>query len=699
MDVLNNLLGVPLGAVMRFCYGLIANYGLTIILFTFITKIILFPLTIMVQKNSIKMIKLQPELNMISAQYADNPDKVSEEQLKLYKRENYKPLAGLIPMLIQIPLVLGVMQVIYNPLSHLLRLPETAIQALTMHTMEILGLSEAGNSIQVSAISLIQNPLYTESFSNLQVSGVDMPAVLQTIRNFDMNFCGINLSALPSLSNWDTLLLVPLIAGASSALLCVCQNRVNVLQREQSFWGKWGMTIFLVLFSLYFGFIVPAGVGIYWAASNLFAIAAMYAVNWMYKPKDYIDYDALEKSKIALAESREMAKKLKLTKEEKLQAKRDYKEFCRNEEKEVIFYAEKSGFYKYFKNIIEYILEHSDIVIHYVTSDPHDAIFKKNHPQIRPYFIDDNRLIPLFMKVDSEIMAMTTPDLNTFHLKRSYVKKDVEYTYVFHGLLSTNMVVNKGAYDHFDTIFCVGPHQMKEIRETEKMYQLPEKKLIECGYGLFDDMLADYQAGEQSEHNKKEILIAPSWQEDNILESCLDEMIAQLSQTDYQIIIRPHPEFIKRFAGKMNQIQKEYGTGKYPNVVLQTDFSSNSTVFDADLLITDWSGIAYEFSYVTKKPSLFINTKMKVLNEEYIKYENQPLDITLRDQIGVSLNKDELGSLNIAVRRLLEEEKDAYVSNIDRLVESYVFNIGHSGEIGGQYIIDRIMEKRQEKHF
>lgn len=149
----------------------------------------------------------------------------------------------------------------------------------------------------------------------------------------------------------------------------------------------------------------------------------------------------------------------------------------------------------------------------------------------------------------------------------------------------------------------------------------------------------------------------------------------------------------------MNQIQKEYGTGKYPNVVLQTDFSSNSTVFDADLLITDWSGIAYEFSYVTKKPSLFINTKMKVLNEEYIKYENQPLDITLRDQIGISLNKDELGSLNIAVRRLLEEEKDAYVSNIDRLVESYVFNIGHSGEIGGQYIIDRIMEKRQEKHF
>lgn len=698
MALLNSILGVPLGAVMRFCYGIIQNYGLAIILFTFITKIILFPLTIMVQKNSIKMIKLQPELNMISAQYADNPDKVSEEQLKMYKRENYKPLAGLIPMLIQIPLVLGVMQVIYNPLSHLLRLPEAVIQSLALHTMELLGLSEAGSSIQVSTINLIQNPAYAETFSGLQVSNVDMAGVLQAIQGFDMYFCGINLSAIPSLDNWNSLLLIPLIAGASSALLCICQNHVNVLQREQSFWGKWGMSIFLVLFSLYFGFIVPAGVGIYWAASNLFAIVAMYAVNWMYKPKDYIDYDALEKSKIALAESRKIAKNQKLTKEQKLQAKKDYKEFCKNEEKEVIFYAEKSGFYKYFKNIIEYILEHSDIVIHYVTSDPHDAIFSKNHPQIHPYFIDDNRLIPLFMKVDSEIMAMTTPDLNTFHLKRSYVKKDVEYIYIFHGLLSTNMVVNKGAYDHFDTIFCVGPHQIKEIRETEKMYQLPEKKLIECGYGLFDDMLSEYQASEQSLHDKKEILIAPSWQEDNILESCLDEIISQLSLTNYRVIIRPHPEFIKRFAGKMNQIQSEYGTGKYSNVILQTDFSSNSTVFDADLLITDWSGIAYEFSYVTKKPSLFINTKMKVLNDEYIKYENQPLDITLRDQIGISLNKDELKDLNAAVKKLLDEEKDAYVNSINHLVESYVFNIGHSGEIGGQYIIDRIMEKRQKKY-
>lgn len=694
MNFLNNVVGIPLGVLMHLCYQFIKSYGLAIIFFTLLTKVILFPLTIMVQKNSIKMIRIQPELNAISAQYPNNPERASEEQLKLYKRENYHPLAGIIPMLIQIPLVLGVMQVIYNPLKHLLRLPQNIIDAFSGHTMELLGLTEAGSSIQVSTIGLIQNPQYLESFRTLSVGNADIAGAIQAIQNFDMNFCGINLSLVPSLRVWNILLLVPLIAGASSALLCVCQNRVNVLQREQSFWGKWGMTIFLVLFSLYFGLIVPSGVGIYWAASNVFAILSMYIVNWMYKPKDYIDYDALEKSKVTLAESKEWAKKTQLTHEEKKKAKADYKAFCKDEEKELIFYSEKSGFYKYFKNTIEYILGHSDIVIHYVTSDPKDAIFSQEHPQIKPYFIDDNRLIPLFMKVDSEIMVMTTPDLDNFHLKRSYVKKDVEYIYMVHGLLSTNMVTNKGAYDHFDTIFCVGQHQVDEIRETEEMYHLPEKTLVECGYGLFDDMLAAYQKEHKESGVSKYILIAPSWQEDNILESCIDEMLSELIKSKYFIVIRPHPEFIKRYPGKISHLVSLYGEGKYDNISIQTDFSSNNTVFDADLLITDWSGIAYEFSYVTKKPTLFVNTKMKVLNDEYMKYEHRPLDIALRDKIGVSLEKNEMYQVGEVVKRLLEDESEAYISNIDEIVRKYVFHIGHSGEIGGQYIIDQIMKKR-----
>lgn len=686
--ILNSIIGVPLGCLMRMCLTIVGNYGLAIILFTLFTKIILFPLNIMIQKNSIKMIRIQPELNEISAKYVGNQDRISEEQLKLYKRENYRPLAGLVPMMIQIPLVLGVMQVIYNPLQHLLKIPKDVIAAFVGEALGILHLQEAGSSIQVNIVNLIQNTASIEQFRALQISNYDIPGIVSRIQEFDMTFLGINMSVTPQFGVWNILTWVPVLAGASSYLLCFCQNHVNVLQKEQGWLGKWGMAIFLVLFSGYFAYIVPAGVGLYWTASNLFAILVMYAVNWLYKPKKYIDYEALEKSKIALAQSKEVEKSLKLTPEAKARAKADYKAFFKDEEKQLVFYSEKSGFYKYFQNVIEYILEHSDITIHYITSDFQDAIFKKDNPRIKPYFIDDNRLIPLFMKMDADKVVMTTPDLQTFHLKRSYVRKDVEYIYMFHGLLSTNMVVNKGAYDNFDTIFCVGQHQIDEIRETEKMYQLPEKRLIECGYGLFDNMLAEYENGKSIQKSKRQILIAPSWQEGNILDTCIGEILDRLMKTGYEIIVRPHPEYIKRFPSEMNQLLKRYEA--VDNVVFQTDFSSNNTVFDADLLMTDWSGIAYEFSYVTKRPSLFINTKMKVLNEDWDKYENAPLDITLRDRIGVSLEPDQLDDIALVVERLLNEEQDKYILGIQEIVSKYVFNIGHSGEVGGQYIIDSL---------
>lgn len=685
---LNTVVGVPLGYLMRMCLTIVGNYGLAIILFTLFTKIILFPLNIMIQKNSIKMIRIQPELNEISAKYVGNQDRISEEQLKLYTRENYRPLAGLVPMMIQVPLVLGVMQVIYNPLQHLLRIPKDVISAFVGEAIGVLHLQEAGSSIQVNIVNLIQNTASIEQFRALQIGNYDIPGIVSRIQEFDMTFLGINMSVTPQFGVWNILTWVPVLAGASSYLLCFCQNHVNVLQKEQGWLGKWGMAIFLVLFSGYFAYIVPAGVGLYWTASNLFAILVMYAVNWLYKPKKYIDYEALEKSKIALAQSKEVEKSLKLTPEAKARAKADYKAFFKDEEKKLVFYSEKSGFYKYFQNVIEYILEHSDITIHYITSDFQDAIFKKDNPRIKPYFIDDNRLIPLFMKMDADKVVMTTPDLQTFHLKRSYVRKDVEYIYMFHGLLSTNMVVNKGAYDNFDTIFCVGQHQIDEIRETEKMYQLPEKRLIECGYGLFDNMVAEYENGKSIQKSKRQILIAPSWQEGNILDTCIGEILDRLMKTGYEIIVRPHPEYIKRFPSEMNQLLKRYEA--VDNVVFQTDFSSNNTVFDADLLMTDWSGIAYEFSYVTKRPSLFINTKMKVLNEDWDKYENAPLDITLRDRIGVSLEPDQLDDIALVVERLLNEEQDKYILGIQEIVSKYVFNIGHSGEVGGQYIIDSL---------
>ena len=110
------------------------------------------------------------------------------------------------------------------------------------------------------------------------------------------------------------------------------------------------------------------------------------------------------------------------------------------------------------------------------------------------------------------------------------------------------------------------------------------------------------------------------------------------------------------------------------------------------MLITDWSGIAIEFSYCTLKPSIFINTPMKIMNQNYEKYGIEPLEITLRDQIGTSLNVDELVNINDTVVRLLADE-DAYKTKIRNFVRENVYHPGRSGEAGGKYILKQLNDR------
>jgi YidC/Oxa1 family membrane protein insertase len=123
----------------------------------------------------------------------------------------------------------------------------------------------------------------------------------------------------------------------------------------------------------------------------------------------------------------------------------------------------------------------------------------------------------------------------------------------------------------------------------------------------------------------------------------------------------------------------------------ETDFSSNETVYRSDLVITDWSTIAQEFSYATKRPSLFIDTPMKVMNPEYGRLACVPLDISLRGELGVSLDPADLGGLADAVAGLLAG-RDAYRGRISAIVAKNIYDVGDGARGGGDYIIARAKE-------
>jgi len=93
---------IPFGFVMKLCWQLVSNYGLAILLFTIATKVILLPVSVWIQKNSILMVKIQPEINFLKARLSGNIDAIAEEQSKLFKREKYHPMLSLVPLFLQI---------------------------------------------------------------------------------------------------------------------------------------------------------------------------------------------------------------------------------------------------------------------------------------------------------------------------------------------------------------------------------------------------------------------------------------------------------------------------------------------------------------------------------------------------------------------------------------------------------------------
>lgn len=620
--------------IMKQCYTLCGNYGVAVILFTFITKIILLPVSVWVQKNSIKMVKIQPDINFLKVRHFGDADAIAEGQNKLFRQAGYHPLASIVPTVIQLVLLMAVI---------------AAIKA---------GMADS---------------------------------------SIDMRFLGVDLSLIPA--QWrGWLILSPIAAGASAWLMCAAQNQSNVLQAEQDNWNKYGMLILSVGLSLYLGWFVSVGVALYWVASNLFSIAQLYLLNMAIDPKKYVDYARLEESKKQLSELQQLGGKRhgREARELARRERADYKRFFSVLNKHLVFYSESSGFYKYYKGIIEYILKNTNIAVHYITSDPNDQVFaiSQSQPRLKPYYIAEKRLITLMMKLDCDVMVMTMPDIENFHIKRSYVRKDIEYVYVPHCIDSINMTMRTGAVDHYDSVLCVGKHQKEEITNTEAVYGLPHKTLVDWGYTLLDEMRAQYAASAHEDKPGKKILIAPSWQKDNIVDSCLEEILDTLKGRGYQITVRPHPQEVRLKQAYMEQLEAKYAADR--DVEIQTDFSSNSTVFEADLLITDWSGITYEYAFTTLRPVLFIDTPMKVMNPEYEKINTPPINIWMREVIGAVVKPDELEKLPEAVERLLSG-RDEYRERIDRFVHEYVYNLGNSGEVGAKYIINEIQKKIKER--
>ena len=342
---------------------------------------------------------------------------------------------------------------------------------------------------------------------------------------------------------------------------------------------------------------------------------------------------------------------------------------------EITFYSENGIYFQNFKGTIEAILDKSEFNILYITSDLYDPVWELKNDRIIPYYI--NKLIPIiFPFINTKTLILTMADLDKYHVKRS--TNPVNHIYMFHAINSIHLQYNQGAFDHYDTIFCVGQHHIKEIRKTEELYNLPPKELIEVGYSWLEDIESNYQ---QKLSNENKILIAPSWSASNILETCLDIILEKLLPLQCEIVVRPHPEFIKRQGNRVKEIKQKYDGHR--NFFLETESPSSKNILGSSLLITDWSGIAIEFAWGMLKPVIFIDTPKKIHNQDYEKIGI----IALEDQIRTVLKLSYIKNIDHEINKALEN-KEKNKGTLLELRNNHIFNWGKSSDVAADYIIN-----------
>lgn len=262
-----DIINVPLGYLFRFIFLVVQNYGWTLVLFTIITKAILLPLSVKQQKSMSKMQAIQPRLAELQKKYQYDKEKLNQETMKLYQSNKINPMGGCLPLLIQFPLLIGLYNIIRNPLTYVIQLGKHGLPALQelIDVMTPMGLQISGNVINEIPIAKFMS----EHFAAV----VEKLPALANVQTINFNFLGLDLSQTPSLNELSPLLLIPILAGLSTFLSSWLSQKMSGTPKpssENSTASTMQMMTYIFPFmTVFFAFSLPAGLGLYWIISNI----------------------------------------------------------------------------------------------------------------------------------------------------------------------------------------------------------------------------------------------------------------------------------------------------------------------------------------------------------------------------------------------------------------------------------------------
>lgn len=273
--------------------------------------------------------------------------------------------------------------------------------------------------------------------------------------------------------------------------------------------------------------------------------------------------------------------------------------------KQYVIYNEGLQYWNVFKPVCDEF-EKRQIELTYYTSAQNDPCFEQNYKFVEPEFIGEGNMAFVRLNMLSAgVVLMTTPGLQVYQLKRS--KKVKHYAHVLHAASDATMYRLFGI-DYFDSVLLSGDYQKKDIIILEKQRDIKSKELVTVGCPYLDTLNDKIQSIQKEENHNFTVLVSPSWGKSSLLTKYGEKLLDPLVKTNWNIIIRPHPQSKKSEPEILKRLEEMYKN--CTNVSWDYERDNIYSMKKSDIMISDFSGIIYDYTFLCDKPVIYVNANL-----------------------------------------------------------------------------------------
>ncbi len=258
----------PLGLILLGIFKIVGNYGLAVILFALLVKLVVIPLTIKSKKSMLAMSAMNAELQQLQKKYANNRVKLNEEMQKLYDRHGVNPMSGCLPQFIPLIIMMGLYYAVQQPLKFMMGFGDEVIGQLA--NLVGVDMATAGYYGQITIAEKL-GQIYQEAGGVWPDTVTAITNGSGELLNIDFSFLGLNLAQTPSILDPSIIWIIPILSGVTAYLSSYIMQKMQGTQNSAAAGQMKVLNILMPLMSLYFGFILPGAIGIYWIFNNVFS--------------------------------------------------------------------------------------------------------------------------------------------------------------------------------------------------------------------------------------------------------------------------------------------------------------------------------------------------------------------------------------------------------------------------------------------